>query len=298
MFGDFPGPVVVGVDDSPGAIPAVRWAAREAARLHRPLRVVHATEEILLGAPRPYRDVGEVREMVRIHGHRLLQAAGRAVREEVGEIGPRLILRGERRARALLDEAADACLLVLATPGIRPMGRVFAGSVSIALSAHVRCPLAIVRGHVAEDSPPEDGPVVVGVDGSPASEAALALAFEEASWRQAPLTAVHCWEDRFLAAVREEKRLTLHSPAVAEHEHEVLGQRLAGWREKYPDVPVNREVVRGRAAERLLDFTDRARMLVVGNRGHGGVAGLLLGSTCQAVMSYALCPVLVARDKG
>jgi nucleotide-binding universal stress UspA family protein len=186
---------------------------------------------------------------------------------------------------------------VLGTPGLSRLGRVLVGSVSVALAAHAPCPVTLVRPHVGDDEPPAEGPVVLGVDGTPAGEEAIAAAFEEASWRGARLTAVHCLHEAFLSAVFEENRWTMDGPATEEHERELLAQRLAGWQEKYPDVVVDRVVPAGRPAERLLDFADRAQLLVVGSRGLGGFRGLALGSTSQALMSYALCPVLVARPR-
>jgi nucleotide-binding universal stress UspA family protein len=78
-------------------------------------------------------------------------------------------------------------------------------------------------------------------------------------------------------------------------EHEVLAERLAGWPEKYPDVTVRRVVDRNAPVGSLLDHALGARMLVVGSRGHGGFAGMLIGSTSQALIRQATCPVLVVR---
>ena len=289
------GPVVVGVDGSRSALNAVRWAAGEAAERNRTLRLIHAFDGFSSrwqGAL-PFAD--DVPGLFRKRGHRLLREA----RDVAREVGPRICVELELRhrgpAEALRAESESAALLVLGTPGIRVLGRVLAGSVSIALAAHAKCPVALVRPHVAEEAPPAGGPVIVGVDGSPASEAAIALAFDEASWRRVPLIAVHAWDDAFLAALFEETRWTAERPAAEQHEAELLAQRLAGWQEKYPDVAVRRTVVRGRAAEVLLDLADRAQLILVGSRGRGGLAGMLLGSTSQALMSYALCPVIVAR---
>jgi nucleotide-binding universal stress UspA family protein len=186
-------------------------------------------------------------------------------------------------------------MIVLGTPDHSAAARILLGSTSLALAAHAECPVALIRPHVAEDEPPVEGPVVVGVDGTPASEQAIAVAFDEASWRGAPLLAVHAWHDTFLAGVFEESRRTMDGDAIEQSANELLDERLAGWQEKYPDVRVERLVQRGRPAQALLDLADRAQLLVVGSRGRGGLAALALGSTSQAMMSYALCPVLVAR---
>ncbi|MEU7788878.1 universal stress protein [Amycolatopsis sp. NPDC049159] len=275
--------LVVGVDGSAGALAAVRWAARVARERNLGIRLVRA----LPGLPAlyPRNDPGYEQLLAAATGEsRALLAEAR---DAVSGVRVETVLRPEQPADALVAESADAAMVVLGTPGLRPLGRILLGSVTVALSAHARCPVAVVRPHAGEDEPPAEGPVVVGVDGSPASEEAIATAFEEASWRGARLIAVHCRRDGWWDA----------GERAGQYGHELLAQRLAGWQEKYPDVAVDREVVAGRPAERLLDFADRAQLLVAGSRGRGGFSGLALGSTSQALMSYALCPVVVARPR-
>lgn len=288
--------VVVGIDGSESALRAVRWAAAEARHRHAELRLVHAIDEEELRYPRPLPTREDLVEKTRMRGHRLLHHARDIAREVEPLVEVVGVLRNERPGPALLAASEGAGLLVLGTEQIRALGRALVGSVSIAVATHAKCPVAVVRPHVAEDKAPTEGPVVVGVDGSRASEAALALAFEEASWRGAPLVALHCWDDAFLSALFEEARWTLDTRDIEEREDEVLAERLAGWQEKYPDVQVDRVVTRGRASDELLGYADRAQLLIVGSRGRGGVTGMLLGSTSQRVLSAALCPVIVARS--
>ncbi|WP_216214837.1 universal stress protein [Amycolatopsis aidingensis] len=295
MSGTSLGAVVVGVDGSDSAMQAVRWAAAEAARRNRELRLVHALDDAPAAyyLPSPMRE--DLRADLRQRGEALLATAHAVAREAVPGLSPRVELREGRVAEALREATESAALLVLGTEGLRPLGRMLVGSASVALAAHAACPVVLVRAHVGDEQPPVSGPVVVGVDGSPAGEQAIAIAFEEASLRGAPLVAVHVWDETFLAAVFEQTRLRMDLPAVEERAWELLAERLAGWQEKYPDVTVHRELRRGAPADELLAMADRALLLVVGSRGRGGLAGLLLGSTSQAVMSYALCPVIVAR---
>ena len=136
--------------------------------------------------------------------------------------------------------------------------------------------------------------MVVGIDGTPLSEAAIPFAFAAAAARRVPLVAVHTWLDE------------INDPALAElvdwqtaavQAEELLAERLAGWGEKYPDVPVQRVVARGRAAQALLDQAARAQLVVVGSRGHGEIAGLLLDSVSNALVHGAGCPVAIVRTK-
>lgn len=154
----------------------------------------------------------------------------------------------------------------------------------------------MIRGTKPEEPPPAHGPVVVGVDGSPASESALAMAFDEASLRGADLVAVHTWiEFSSDSAYAYAHQFIVDWDVIETRERELLAQRLAGWQERYPDVTVRRVVTRDRPVRCLLEHAADAQLLVVGSRGHSGLPGMLLGSTSQALIYHAPCPLLVVR---
>ncbi|MDF3048967.1 MAG: universal stress protein [Pseudonocardia sp.] len=152
-----------------------------------------------------------------------------------------------------------------------------------------------MRGPEPDYVTPLPEPVVVGVDGSPTSEAAAAFAFEAASLRGVPRVAVHVSRD---LSVDPRMAPLMDWDAVESDEREVLAERLADWLEKYPDVPVRRLVVRDRPARTLVEESGRAQLVVVGSRGRGGFRGLLLGSVSQALLHHAHCPVAVVRPVG
>lgn len=129
------------------------------------------------------------------------------------------------------------------------------------------------------------------MDGSPTSDAAVATAFDEPSWRSADLVAVHAWTEPFTYSRATNTEWLVSETAALER----LAGRLAGRQEKYPDVTVQRVVNRNTPARSLLDNTVSAQLLVVGSRGHGGFTGMLLGSTGQALVHHAICPVLIVR---
>ncbi|WP_239155182.1 universal stress protein [Amycolatopsis sp. FDAARGOS 1241] len=289
--------LVVGIDENDASLMAVRWAARMARERGRGLRLVHGIDEIPVEYPHATATYEDAQLLVGERGQRLLGLAQDAAAEVAPGVAVEVVLRLEQPAEALRAESAGAAMLVLGTPGLHRVRGIVLGSVSVALAAHAECPVAFVRPHAGEDAPPADGPIVLGVDGTETGEEAITLAFEEASWRRAPLLAIHCWHEAFLAGVFEERGWKTDRQAIEAHEHELLAERLAGWQEKYPDVHVERLVVKEKPAEGLLDWADRAQLLVVGSRGRGGLAGLALGSTSQTVIAHALCPVVVVRGK-
>lgn len=286
-------PVVAGVDGSDSALEAARWAAAEAARGTVPLRLVSVVH-----VPISSGYVGEAGLSVELLDG--LQAETMGMLEETKaalvERWPKLdvttsVLVGPP-IPALVEESRTARLVVVGSRGLGGFRGMLVGSTAVALASRGACPVAVIRGGGRAD-----GPVLVGVDESPASDAAVALAFEEASRRGAELVALHIWlEDAsdaaaYLAALRP----ALDWDALADRALGALTERLAGHAEKYPDVTVNRRVTRGRPIVNLLAAAADAQLLLVGSRGRGTFAGVLLGSTSQALVYHAPCPLIVAR---
>jgi nucleotide-binding universal stress UspA family protein len=190
---------------------------------------------------------------------------------------------------ALVDISKDAEMIVVGCRGLGGVQRLLLGSVSSGLVHHSHCPVAVIHseGSVTNDV---DAPVVVGIDGSPASELATAVAFDEASRRGVELVAIHTWMNH------ADFHFDVAWDGVTAQAEEELAQRLAGWRERYPGVVVRRVVGQDNPAIRLLKESAAAQLLVVGSHGWGGFAGLLLGSVSSAVAQSARIPVIVARQ--
>ena len=134
----------------------------------------------------------------------------------------------------------------------------------------------------------KSAPVVVGIDCSPTSEHALALALDEASRRGVELTAVHAWSDM---AVYQLPWLEWREEAERN-----LAEYLAGWLERYPDVKVNRVIVLDHPGRALIEESERAQLVVVGSHGRGGLSGMLLGSVSNGVVHAVRAPVIVAHQ--
>jgi nucleotide-binding universal stress UspA family protein len=280
--------VVVGIDGSAEALRAVRWAVPEARRRRATLRLVTAfawTDDRMVGWP----GLGQT-----AYGDRLRAFAENgltAAADVATELDPDLPVERDLvlgfPGVVLVEQSRGAELLVVGDRGRGRAISALAGSVAVGVAAHSACPVVVVRGTEGHSDQPL--PVVVGIDGTPLSEAAIAFAFEAASARRAPLVAVHTWDGSVIA------ELVDWQSAAVEAEEE-LAERLAGWGAKYPDVAVQRVVGRAAAARALLDQSTRAQLVVVGSRGHGEIAGLLLDSVSNALVHAAGCPVAIVRS--
>ncbi|WP_375481476.1 universal stress protein [uncultured Mycobacterium sp.] len=287
--------IVVGVDDSPAAKVAVDWAARDAVLRNIPLTLVHAISPNIttwLSTPLP----PGLARWQKDHGRRLLDDALKVV-DEACDRKVRAQVRGELLSSpaipALVDLSKDAELLVAGCRGAgRWPGRLL-GSVSSGLIRHAHCPVTIVHDEDPLMPHPAQAPVLVGIDGSPASELATAVAFDEASRRRVGLVALHAWSDMDVS-----EWPGVDWPATQSMAEQVLSERLAGWQERYPDVHIRRIAVRDKPARQLVEHSEEAQLTVVGSRGRGGFAGMQVGSVSDTVAQLARMPVIVARHSG
>jgi len=286
-------PVVVGIDGSDSALRAVHWAADEARRRKAALRLVHAVE-LLVGYTSNFVDWNTLHTAMKDRGRLWLDKA----RDEAWRVAPELhvdtVLEMASPVPTMVKQSHDAALVVIGSRGLGGFSGLMVGSTAVELAGRTHAPMVVIRGkHAVEPAP--RGPIVVGVDGTPVSEPAIAFAFAQASQHGADLVAVHAWSDLIVEAGYVGGAAALDFGPLEEQAAEILAERLAGWQEKYLDVRVVREVVRDRAASALLRHGEQARLLVVGSRGRGGFRGLLLGSTSQHLLHHAVCPVAVIR---
>ncbi len=228
------------------------------------------------------------------HGRRLVDGALKVVEEATQHGGPAGVhteILASGAVPTLIDLSKEAEMVVAGSQGSgRWPGRLL-GSVSSALLRHAHCPVAIIHDQEPSMPDPSQVPVLVGIDGSPASELATAIAFDEASRRNVGLIALHAWSDLDVS-----EWPGIDWPATQSMAEEVLAERLAGWQEQYPDVQVSRSVVQAQPARQLVQRSEEAQLVVVGSRGRGGFAGMLVGSVGEAVAQMARVPVIVARE--
>ncbi|CAL9649217.1 universal stress protein [Streptomyces sp. enrichment culture] len=290
------GLVVVGVDGSASSLTAVEAAAREARLRGAGLRVVHAylwpAMHVPLGPSPLGPPEGGMRNMVdQLVAEAVERARGTAPDIDVSHV----VVTGEPLT-VLEAQSRAAELVVVGSRGMGGFVGLLVGSTAVHLAAHGRCPVLVVREH-----PQDAGPVVLGVDGSTAGAQAVGFAFAEAALRKAPLLALHAYTDwNAPLPPPQDPAMPYANPpgALAEAERRLLAEALAGHRERYPDVVVEHQVVHGRTREALIGASRSAQLMVVGARGRGGFAGLLLGSVSQALVHHAHCPVAVVRGGG
>ncbi|MBJ7336106.1 universal stress protein [Mycolicibacterium sp.] len=289
---DHPG-IVVGVDGSPTSDSAVAWAAHAASQRNVTLTVVHVAPALSVNwSPDPV--PRELATWQANEGRQILADGSKIAETATGNDG-RLRIATElfiaMTIPTLVDLTKEAEMIVVGSRGISALGRSVMGSVSSGLVRHAHCPVAVIRDEEAVGPGVATKPVLVGIDGSPTSELATAIAFDEASRRGVDLVALHAWGERGSYAAPG-----LNRPVLEQEETEVLAERLAGWQEHYPDVSVRRLVAHGQPARLLVEASEDAQLLVVGSHGRGGFAGMLLGSVSSAVVQVVETPVIVARQ--
>ncbi|WP_102418541.1 universal stress protein [Mycobacterium sp. 4858] len=283
--------VLVCVDGSVASDAAVAWGTREAVMRGMPITLMHAVPPVVVGWPvgQLYADMPEWQQD---SAQQVIDRAREALGASLGGAEPPEIRTQTVYSAivpALIEASEDAWMLVAGSQGLGALGRLLLGSVSTGLVHYAHCPVAVI--HSDEDAAPDFGaPVLLGIDGSPASEAATALAFDEASRRGVGLVALHVWSDVGVFPI-----LGMDWHDREKEGQEILAERLAGWQERYPDVHVERKLFCDKPSEWLLKESEQAQLVVVGSRGRGGFPGMLLGSVSSAVAQSARVPVLVVR---
>jgi nucleotide-binding universal stress UspA family protein len=281
--------IIVGIDGSPASECALHWAAAEAARRDCELLVLHMYDWHIAGAPSA------------IGAPFVVDAKGDAetiVSNAVTvarQLAPGVQVRGEAllgaAAPTLVSASANGATIVVGNRGRGGFASLLLGSVSNQVALHAHGPVVVVRGRPE----PDHGPILVGVDGSESSNETLQVAFDEAAMRGTGIVAVRAYPSA-PPPWGPGVPVPLLGPDDRRKAVQVaLEADVAPWREKYPDVEVSCKAVEGHPGEALAGLSATARLVVVGDRGHGGFTGLLIGSVGTQLLHHAECPVLLAR---
>jgi nucleotide-binding universal stress UspA family protein len=298
--------VLVGVDGSAASLHSLDWATAYATRVGWALHMVCTyslpsfTAASLDGGYAALDDTAIQEGAKAVLAEAQARVAGSGVKVTAS------VATGDA-AGVLVEMSKDHGLAVVGTRGRGGFTERLLGTVSSALPAHAHCPTLVVpyrKEHDGgDDAARRDDRVhdvkriVVGVDGSPSSEIALKYAVDQAKVWGAELVAVAG------VPLGTGAGILAWLPAQIDHE-QILADIKAGLdvmvdrhEAANPGMSIKRHVLDGSGAELLTEFSTAADLLVVGSRGRGGFRGLLLGSTSQAVLHHAACPVLVVTRK-
>jgi nucleotide-binding universal stress UspA family protein len=248
-------PVAVGIDGSPAAEVAIRWAAAEAASLQGSLQLIH-TVPPGSSAPRAADIVADAVALVR----EVEPAVAVDARVESGSPSTILVKASE-----------DAELVVIGSRGLDLMLGALVGSTGLDLAANAHCPVVVVRPNFG--SPPGRR-VVIGYDGSPAGRTALDFGLGYAG--------------RHDLAVR-----VVAAQPVGTDLHRITETELRDAVHARGGHAAELVQIVGHPAEQLLRLSANASLIVLGARGRGGFAGMLIGSVSQTVLHHADCPVAI-----
>ncbi len=275
--------IIVGVDESPYARAALRWAADHGARHDRPVTALLAWG---------YIDQHHAEPGAPFDPDYSAAVAAKVLDDLVDRTtadhdAVRRVVVNDLPGRALLEAGDGADLVVVGARGIGGFRGLLLGSVSRQVLHHATCPVAVIRDAATR----ADQPVVVGLDGSEPSRRALRWAFEEARSAGRCLVAVHAW-------LLPYSMLGLYDPAfdppaLAAESDRFLRRELAPVDTSGLIAPVEIVSSCDRPAAALLEAAALGSVLVVGSRGRGELASAVFGSVSDQVSHHATCPVVV-----
>ncbi len=277
-----PRPVVVGVDGSPSSYAAAGYAAWLAETRDAPLHLLHgyftpSYGYAIMGIADPYELTSE--QAIAEGDQLLAELAQKLKLAHPGLRSIRATQVGSSPAPLLIEQSKTAQLTGVGCRGLGGFSELLLGSVSAQVAAHAHGPVIVVRPPGNLTAPTT--PVLAGYDGSPSSQLALEFAASEALRRKAKLVVVHVFAD---------------DPAAAE---DLLVDAVRPLSAAHPDLDVELRTVFGLQPDQVLASESRdAGLLVLGCRGRGGFAGVLLGSVSRTLVHHASCPVAVVHRDG
>lgn len=287
--------VVVGYDTSEESRHAVTWAAIAANRRQVPLVVLCATGWV--SPPAGMKGLEVSGEQL---AYRTAEQGAQIARETVEGIEVEVVGVQNTPLAALTDFSMEAQLIVVGHRGAGALRMGQLGSVAFGVVHHANCPVAVIRGEPRE-LPTEQRPSVVAVDGSKQSDIALDRAAQWANESASLLRIVSAWRTPLVhpwssIAVGDDNKVNREASRRArEAAEEVVDRAEERVLAAYPQLRVEKVTGEGRAAEVIVDAAQDASLVIIGARGRGDFASLVLGSVSREVIEHADCAVYVVR---
>ncbi len=286
-------PVVVGYDGSPASEAALAWASKAADHQGRGLTVLHAGERITYtqdagsGLWDKKDAIAEAKEVAQHGADTVAETFPDLAVETVGSLYTAKVALGE--------VSTHAAMMVLGSQGRGRIGTVFLGSTAYAIAGYVRCPVVIVRDGAAELPGPER-PVIVGINGTGGSGRAVQTAIEVAREWNAPLELITTWApappdpwNRGPVGYASSEAATAD---YLDHAEQANADALDEVRSANSDLEVTGRLIQAHPVDGLVQAAEGG-LLVLGTRGHGSLAGAILGSTTLGVLHQTTSPVMV-----
>jgi nucleotide-binding universal stress UspA family protein len=273
--------IIVGIDGSAASEHALDWADGEARRRSTPLHLVHGWTYAVGG----HAAVAETLELLAEASANLVDRTVALARAAAPGLDVDGIAVPLPPARALVDASTGAELVVVGSRGHGTLASLALGSVADACIRHAAAPVAVIRPEAVEHG----DRIVVGIDGSEPARRAMQWAAREAALRHVPLTVLHAWHPEYatdisaMAGALDESELEQEAKVVLDEATADCGA-------------TDGLLVRDVAGNALVEASGSAALLVVGSRGRGGFAGLLLGSVSRRCAHHADCPLVVVRS--
>ncbi len=288
--------VLAGLNGSTFDAGVVDWASDEASRLGAALRLVHVVDPGVQLTPYPALIAGSptLAEDLELEAETLLARGADRARSRHPSLELHTSVPWGPQGGALVELSADAVRLVIGGSRAAPLERILLGSVAVPVIAHARCPVAVVPDGVTVEDP---GQIVVGVDGSTGSEAAVEVAFATAAASGGRVTCVMGWTTEVTLGVVVVESWAQGVPEIEADCRALTHAVIDPVAARHPEVPVDVVVRHGAPAHVIVEVADEvgADLVVVGSRGHGGFVGLLLGSVSRRVVDRAGRVVVVAH---
>jgi nucleotide-binding universal stress UspA family protein len=289
--------IIVGVDGSEQSQAALGWAIGQVELVDADLVLAHTWNPDSYATPAM---AGAVPDMIQAgalndEAEELAQAwlddlvTATAARTTASVSG---VLASGSPAGHILDLSAEAIMVVVGSRGRGGLRSAVLGSTSQQITHHAQCPVVVVRDSAAAAA----NQVVVGVDGSPASLVALGEAFAQAKLRGASLLMVHAWSTSFAGTlVISDQYFDRVRASEVDEGWALLNQSLAELQATDQSVEIIERLEQGSPAAAIIEASKEAVLTVVGSRGRGGFAGLVLGSVSGSVLAHADSAVMVVR---